>query len=112
MITIPFTEYPASTAIFNIDNTSYKFLFVWNTRMAAWTMSISDTDDNVIISGIKIVLNIELIRMYRHLNIPKGHLFALDLSDDETKIAYSDFTNERGIKLVYIPEDEFAAVFA
>ena len=49
--------------------------------------------------------------MYRHLPIPQGNLIAIDLSDNESKIAYDDFTNQRKLQLIYFEEGELEAEF-
>lgn len=107
MLQIPFTEYPALTKEIVIDETSYRFSFVWNTRMEAWTLSIYSIDNIAILTGIKIVLNYELIRMFRYLLIPQGYLLAIDITNNENKIAYGDFTSSgRELKLYYLEVGE------
>ena len=105
-VTIPFITYPSYSKDITLDNIKYRFLFQWNTRSEAWTLSIKTIEDVAILSGIKLVLNYDLFQRHRHLAIPQGSLFVIDLSNDETKIAYDDFTNERGLQLVYFSEGE------
>ena len=107
---IPFTTYPAISKEISLDNKAYKFSFVWNPRMEAWTLSIFDLDDTPILNGIKLVLNYELISMYNYLEIPPGKLFVLDYSDDTSRIAFDDFTGERSLSLVYFSEADLEAI--
>ena len=112
MVIIPFTEYSYITKEVTLDNINYKLLFTWNTRMEAWVMSILKLDDTPILAGIKLVLNYELIAKFHHLDIPQGLMYVVDTSNDESKIAFDDFTSERGLRLIYIEEDEVESVSA
>ena len=103
---IPFTTYPSYSKDITLDNVKYRFLFQWNTRAEFWSLSILSTDNTPIVSGIKLVINYDLFQRYRHLALPTGYLFVLDSSENEAKIAYDDFTNERGLQLIYFSEDE------
>ena len=112
MVIIPFTTYPSVTKEVAFDGDIYKLSFTWNDRMEAWVLSFLTLQDVAILTGIKLVLNYELIRMYRHLNIPQGNLFVFDLSDNENKIGYEDFSNERQLLLTYFEEGELESVSA
>lgn len=111
MVQIPFTEYPATTKEITLDEESYKFTFVWNTRGEFWTLSILSVNDTPILSGVKLVLNYELVNVYRHLKIPQGLLYVYDPTNNQSKIQFSDFdTNGRNLKLVYIEEFELESI--
>ena len=112
MVLIPFTVYPSITKEVTFDERGYKLLFTWNTRMEAWTLSFLELDDTPILSGIKLVLNYELISIYRHLDIPQGNLYVIDLSNNEEKIDYNDFSNERRLSLAYYEEGELESISA
>ena len=103
MIEIPFVTYPAVSEDISMDNVVYRVQCVWNTRKAFWSLSLFDTDDNPVLTGIKLVINYELIAMYRHLDIPQGELYVLDLNENVVdNIKYSDFSGERKLKLIYM----------
>jgi hypothetical protein len=110
MLKINFIDYPSYTNEVILDNKSYIFKFVWNTRGEFWTLSILDTDKNIILSGVKFVLNYSLLSDYYHLDIPKGSLYVIDLTDNNNKIAFEDFNNERQLSLIYATEADFATV--
>ena len=101
MIQLPTTEYPCYTMEFNLDGVTYIFKFNWNTRGEFWTLSIYDTNKAVIIEGIKFVLNYNVFADYKHLGIPQGDLYIVDLTNNMSKIKYEDFTNERQLALIY-----------
>lgn len=101
MIQIPFVQYPSYTKEIILEENTFIFSFVWNTRGEFWTLTIMDTQKNFIINGIKLVLNYNLFQDYKHLDIPQGNLYVIDLSNDVSKIKYDDFTNERTLSLIY-----------
>ncbi len=110
-IRIPFIEAPSFTEELNIEERTYKFQFVFNSRSEAWSLSIFDPRSNPIVEGIRLVLNYELIRIHNYLPIPPGHLFVVDTdATNEAPIAFEDFTNQRALQLVYFTEAEFVPV--
>ena len=112
MVTIPFTEYPAFSEEVDLDGTSYKLSFVWNSRGEFWTLTFADIDGDEILSGIKLVLNYELLQEFHYLPIPPGFLFVLETTNNQTnaRVEYDDFTGERALQLVYVTEAEVAAI--
>lgn len=65
----------------------YKFYFSWNERLAIWQISISDSDDKLLLGGLRLVPEIDLLAKYRASvpSLPKGMLIAVDkMSDLET----------------------------
>jgi hypothetical protein len=61
-------------------STSYVINLRWNTRDAAWYFDLLDQNESVIVSGIKIVLGVELGRRTTDQRMPKGVFWAGDLS--------------------------------
>jgi hypothetical protein len=110
MLQISFIQYPAYTKELLLEEKSYLFTFVWNTRGEFWTVSIYDTSRNPIIEGIKLVLNYNLFKDYKHLNIPEGNLYVIDVTNNVSKIKYEDFTNERQLALIYEEVADLATV--
>lgn len=110
MIQIPFTTYPCYTQDIKIEGIYYRFLFVWNTRSETWSLTISNVDEEVIISGIVLVINYDLLHGFHHLDLPKGGLFVIDSTGNTSKIAYDDFSGNRRLKLIYMTEAEVASI--
>jgi hypothetical protein len=63
-------------------------------------MTIKDNGQNEILNGVKLVLSDELLKKFPDRNLPPGRMFVLDVSGNDTPIAYDDFTNGR-CDLVY-----------
>ena len=78
--------------------------------MEAWQLSISDTEENHILSGLKLVLNWEHFPQYRALAIPPGELFVIDPDpNNHAKIGRNDFTNARRLEILYADKEEVAS---
>lgn len=95
IITTHADEYPRWTQKVTMNGTLYKFYFSWNERQEIWQLSISDSDDNLLIGGLRLVPEIDLLAKYRVSvpALPPGMLIVVDkMSDLETaEIARDDF---------------------
>ncbi|MCK5609855.1 hypothetical protein KAR91_48735 [Candidatus Pacearchaeota archaeon] len=108
MVTIPFAEFPAFTEEIILDNIPYRFTFTWNGRGEFWVFSIADRDEVKLISGIKVLIDFELLRKYPGRGTPPGELYAIDPSGQLETIGRNDFQDQAS--LVYVEEDEVATI--
>jgi len=110
MIIVPFSDSNFSAFIqeITIDDRVYKFRFYWNDRFKYWSMSIFDFEDNIILHGIKLVVNYELLNPFRHLEIPRGALYIIDTTDNINKIGRNDM--DVNCRLLYLTEAEIATL--
>ena len=108
MVTIPFAEFPAFTQEIILDNVPYRFSFNWNTRGEFFTMSIADRDEVKLLSGIKLVMDFELIRRYPGRGQPPGELYVIDPSGQLERVGRNDFQDK--VSLVYVEENEVATI--
>lgn len=104
-VVIPFSNYANFTESVVLDNVKYTFDFVWNTRGEFWSMSISDANGVVLISGIRVVLFYDLLQQYKYIReLPQGTLIAIDKSAttclDEPRL--KDFVQDRFLELCYV----------
>jgi len=95
IITIPFFNFTQFTQEIALDGIPYIFTFTWNSRGEFWTIGISDKEQNTLISGIKLVLGLELLRKFPDKSLPPGRLFVFDVTGNELPIAYDDFVDGR-----------------
>jgi hypothetical protein len=100
-------EYSASSARWNVQvdlsGVRYKLNVSWNTQMAGWVLCIADTQDTLILGGIRLSVGSFLLRKYRAScpALPPGEIWVLDTSgDDETAELTRDNFNTR-FKLCY-----------
>lgn len=91
-----------------LDNKIYEFQFDWNVRDEHWSMMIRDKNNQVIVSGIKIVADYELISMYRYLDVPPGYLIAVDTSGQGLDPGFDDFGTR--VLLMYFSQGEIDGV--
>ena len=108
MEVIPVAEYPTYSEEITLENGLYRFLFTYNPRGLHWTMTIKDTNDVVLVAGIKIVLQFELIRRYPDRGLPPGAIVAIPMDDSVTRITRDNLGTD--VKLIYITESEYGTI--
>lgn len=102
---LPFKDFPAFVERIVLDGDQYQLRFWWNTVGQYWTLQISALNGTVILAGIKIVLNYELIHDFAWMGGPPGALYAIDSTEELTTISRDDLPSG-AVYLVYVPEDE------
>jgi hypothetical protein len=108
MITIPFQSYPYFDEQITIDNVIYIFEFQWNTRGNFWSMTISDKNENILIAGVKLIKNFDLLTRYSKQDIlPKGIFILLATNDSSIEVTYNDVASNV-VSLIYLSETEVA----
>lgn len=108
MVTVPFSEFPAFTEEIVLDNVPYRFSFNWNTRGKFFTLIISDRDQVELLSGIKLVINFELLRWYPGRGTPPGELYVVDPSGELERVERNSFQDK--LSLIYVGEAEVATL--
>lgn len=83
-ITTHADEYPRWTQKVTMGGSLYKLYFSWNERLKIWQMSISDASDSLILGGLRLVPEIDLLAKYRVSipDLPKGMLIVVDKLGD------------------------------
>ncbi len=88
-----------------LSGVSFRLVFYWNNRDGsnnpaggAWILSLNDSLDNPIVSGIKMVLGLNLLSPFA-LNAPEGSLFLVDLSGHDIDPGFNDLGNR--VILIY-----------
>jgi len=107
MQAIPFSTLPAFTETVNLDGQVYRLSFAWNYRANYWSMSFLDAGGAPLVQGIRLVLNLDLLRQYPGRGLPPGMLYAVDPSDTIAEPAFDDFSSGR-VTLVYLTGAESA----
>ena len=83
------TDLPAYTEIVEIQGIEFLLDFKWNTRDQSWVLDIFTPDEEPILSGIKIVILINLLGLHSSPQLPNGTLTAVD-DRDQTDIIKVD----------------------
>ena len=68
----------------DLSGVRYKLNVSWNTMMEGWVLCISDTNDNLILGGVRLSIGTDLLRKYRAScpELPPGEIFVLDTTGD------------------------------
>lgn len=88
-----------------LEGTEYLFDFAWNDRDGYWYLTISDQDANQIANGIKLLININLLRRFTDTRLPPGLLMCVDLTGTATDIVTSGELGYR-VPLLYTTSDD------
>ena len=86
-----------------LDAISYHLRIYWNARGAFWAIDFYDRDLNLLVAGIKIVNNYEIILIHPDRDLPPGSLYVVDNRGIDFEIAFEDFTNGN-CNLIYIEQ--------
>lgn len=109
MITLPMFDAPFFKYSTVLTENEFILWFKWNTRGEYWTMDIYDIDENPLILGVKLIIGYPLLtnRGYK-IDGPPGDFWVLDTSIETMFVepGRNDFTNNRGIVLIYVGADE------
>jgi hypothetical protein len=60
-------------------------VFRYNSRMQRWILDINDSQNNQILSGVPILIGLDLTGQYLYLSIPPGVFLALDNTNQDTQ---------------------------
>ena len=69
----------------DLEGTTYTLSFRYNTRDTVWVMDIADEGENIILSGITLLLGTILLERFPNSNIPPGDFFILSLEDETSE---------------------------
>ena len=77
----------------SLSGSVYKFTVRYNGRMNRWILNIDDVAGNQILSGIPLLINVDLFSQYPTLNVLAGKLFVVDASQkfkQPTQFSFAD----------------------
>ena len=72
------TDLPAYRFQVELEGRTYGLRLRWNERAAAWFLSVLTADDALLLSGVKVVVGVPLLRRHVDSRLPPGELMALD----------------------------------
>jgi hypothetical protein len=75
----------------DLNNETFLFYFYWNSRAAYWTMNIYTDAGDDIITNVPLLLNVDLLANYRHLAVPKGQLFIINVTSANAEATFENF---------------------
>jgi len=95
-----------------LDNVVYRLTFVFNTRCLAWHMDIATQDGTIIVAGIKLMPQIDLLFRHKDTRLPPGRLFAVDVEDGEDALRPEKSELGTKMRLMYFTEAEVDAIIS
>jgi hypothetical protein len=76
----PTDGYPDMTIRCAIEGVTYAFAWLWNERESTWYVSIADSEGDPIVSGVRVVLNADLIGRTTDSRLPDGKILVKDIT--------------------------------
>lgn len=104
-VVIPFSDSPFAFIDIPIQGFVYRFRYKYNSRFDYWEVGIYNTQDEVLIDGLKIVLNYNIIAQYVDRNLPEGKIIAIRVSGTTERITKEELLDGR-VLLSYFEEIE------
>ncbi len=97
---------------FNIqlEGIVFTFEFVWNDREGSWYFNLYDTNANLLLAGIKVVLNTFLLARFVSTSLPNGDLTACDTTGQDVMPGLQDLGDR--VLLSYFSNAELQAIAA
>lgn len=105
-IPTPTEDTPFCEQTTTLDGTPYVLEFRYNQREGVWYVSVSTIDGGVIVSGIKVVPGVPLLRKVIDARRPPGELVAFTNSDDDSPPGASELGIDRRVTLCYVPASD------
>jgi len=95
-----------STQTITLDSVVYRMVFTFNTRRLAWDLTFGLADGTVLVAGIKLLPQIDLLGRHKDIRLPKGRLFAFDIEDGNTALRSEKSELGTKLRLLYFTEIE------
>jgi hypothetical protein len=95
---------PFYTQKTRLDGRDYVLTFRYSQREDRWYLSLADSEEIPILSGLKLVANWPLLQAYHYdTRVPRGELSAMDLSGDDTPPGLNELGEGLRVQLIYFP---------
>lgn len=85
------SDIPAYDMSVTLDGVLYYLSFEWNERGSFWTMTIADQNQVILVAGVRMVTNIDLLLRHKNIGLPKGVFILLDTSGKNQDPAADNF---------------------
>jgi hypothetical protein len=88
----------------NLDGSDYQLEFQWSTRQARWYLNLYDSDGNLLIGSVKLILNWPLFRHYHgRAGVPAGELWVISLGSSVEPPGFDELGAGLRCELTYFP---------
>lgn len=107
---IPTFESPFYEQLTALDGVPYLLSFQYNTRESRWYFSVALQDGTEIVTGIKVVCSIGLLRRFADRRLPPGDIVAVSAGADGSPPGLTELGEGKRVQLLYYSEDEIEAL--
>lgn len=101
MIRIPVLDVNDSLLEIELEGDVFFLRMSWNSEGEFWVLALEDYARNIILAGIRVVPNVPLLSMFRHLALPLGEIYAVLLDSTRQDFLRTDFADSSA-ELIYI----------
>lgn len=108
MIPIPLVDQNDFVLEAALEDIIYFLRFSWNDEAQFWVMSIQNANNEQVLQGVVLVLNVALLTQFRTLAVPPGEFIAYAENPLEV-LDRNAFISGRAL-LYYMTEEEYAAL--
>lgn len=109
MINLPVLDANDSLLEVELTGSTYFLRMSWNSEAEFWVLSLEDYQNNVIVAGLRVTANTELLGLFRHYAVPAGDIWCVFLDDTRENITRDDFA--KGVaSLIYLEPGEDVTV--
>lgn len=88
----------------DLEDSTYRFSFLWNERTQLWSFSISEIDGTPIICGIPVFVEYQVLQRFKDIRLPPGFISFYDTSGKHLNPGRDDLGDR--VKMIYILSDE------
>lgn len=109
MVRLPITPRgPFFSVTTELDEVSYVFTFRWNGRGGWWLVDIASSGGVVLVRGLRLTVNVPLLRGFRSPLLPSGLLMAADSTGRGEDPTFESLG--RNTLVYYVPPEELASL--
>lgn len=106
VFTIPTFDDPFYDQVTDLDGTDYLLEFRYNQRENCWYLSISLQDETPLVTGIKLVCNVNLTGRVADHRMPLGVLMAVANNPDDSTPGMGELGVDKRVTLCYLDAQE------
>lgn len=108
ILSVPTSDDPFYTQVSDLDGTDFILEFRYNQRENAWYFGVSLTDTTRLVSGVKVVCDVDLLGRFSDNRLPPGKLMAVANEQNDTVPGMGELGVDRRVTLVYVEASELA----
>jgi hypothetical protein len=94
----------------SLEGLSFRLEFNWNDREGQWYFNLLDTNNNPLVTGRKVVLDMPMIGRFPYTNLPNGDFMAIDTSGQQIPPSLNDLGDR--VLFVYLSSTDIAQMTA